>query len=113
MRQSRTINKTGGVIRKPNLQYCQKPIFIFFCDKTCSQSNVAKDPKGVILGPRLQPMMFAYAKASLGISFSAILTIIIAGKLFISALNNAEVKPTPKTETVLPFSARSLKIDCK
>lgn len=44
---------------RPNLLYWANEIFTPFLAKTWSQRRVASEPKGVILGPKLQPIIFA------------------------------------------------------
>lgn len=52
-------NRTGIVMIIPVLKYVPHEIFTPFYVKTCSHNNVAKEPIGVILGPKSEPMTFA------------------------------------------------------
>ena len=79
--------------------------------KTCSHNKVASDPIGVILGPKLVPMMFAYTINCSVISFTesspiAIELIMTVGKLFIIEDKNAARNPVPIVATKSPFSAK-------
>ncbi len=55
----RVINSTGIVKMIPVLKYVPQEILTSFCVKTCNHSNVAKEPIGVIFGPKSEPITFA------------------------------------------------------
>lgn len=43
----------------PFLKYVPQEILTSFCVKMCNHSNVAKEPIGVIFGPKSEPITFA------------------------------------------------------
>ena len=53
------INSVGMVKTIPVLKYVPQEILTPFDDKTCNHNKVAKEPIGVIFGPKSEPMTFA------------------------------------------------------
>src|SRR5699024_1538237 len=85
-------------------------IFTPFWDKTWSHTKVAREPIGVIFGPKSDPTTLAYISASLtapDVLVSAIdkASIITVGILFIIDDKNAAIKPIAIVAMNKPCSA--------
>src|SRR5699024_12207569 len=93
-------NRTVIVMIISVLKYVPPELFTPFCVKTCSHNNVAKEPIGVILGPKSEAMTFAYSMPYFNIPVAldwplAIASIKPVGMLFIIEDKKAAIKPIP------------------
>src|SRR5699024_11942460 len=80
------------------------------CDNTCNHTNVANEPIGVILGPKSEPITFAYINASritpdVLVSAIASASIMTVGILFIIEDKKAAMNPMATVTTNNPRSA--------
>jgi len=82
--------------------------FLRLFDKTCNHKSVASEPIGVILGPKSEPITFAYINASFIIPCASVpaianASIMTVGILFIMEDNIAAIKPIPIVPTNSPW----------